>query len=482
MPKEHKKKMNKGKKRDREAHSTDLENQMEPSNPGQKIYLRLKIQTNPNKIGESSSNIINGESLATTDPEVNSPSNNETIVTSDQQLKNFLRLKLSGPKDVFEIIAERNAKSGRYVTRISEEQEEQSSNDEDEGSRTTPTSNPNFTRIDPIRRQDKRRAYQQSEESRAYQREYQRSYRQNRTNSIPEEIPSWESTRRTYEKSIRQNKVPKIALKNGLHFPEKVTCISELTRLEERLVEPRHTFQQLWTHNSVSGQYKSKGGIVNVPVNVDTTVSCLPRKYNDTETVHVRLARKLCFEKDYIKGNVSPSKVWVGAEYLASTTLYQEYDVSLSDRNVWNERNLNQESDNSNNMGIDEEIDEAEEEDELGYDETFDDEWEEDNVDEPLNIDATDTLIIDNNDNNISIRLAPGEVSYNSMTKSMARRFDRRAVERLDYLLYIKRKNTSSENQPFTAKDVSNDNYVTGLLSKDQAFKTFARVRSSSEY
>ncbi|KAI7890123.1 uncharacterized protein EV154DRAFT_552458, partial [Mucor mucedo] len=203
MPKEHKKKKNKGKKRDREAHSTDLKNQMEPSNPGQKIYLRLKIQTNPNKIGESSSNINTGESLATTDPEVNSQSNNETNVTSDQQPKNFLRLKLSGPKDVFEVIAERNAKKRRYATRISEEQEEQTSNDEDEGNGTTPASNPNFTRIVPISRQDKRRAYQQSEESRAYQREYQRSYRQNRTNSIPEEIPSWESTRRTFEKSIR---------------------------------------------------------------------------------------------------------------------------------------------------------------------------------------------------------------------------------------------------------------------------------------
>ncbi|KAG2209244.1 hypothetical protein INT47_005536 [Mucor saturninus] len=388
MPKEHKKKKNKGKKRDREAHWTDLENQMEPNNPGQKIYLRLKIQTNPNKIGESSSNIKNGESLATTDPEVNSPSNNETIVTSDQQPKNFLRLKSSGPKDVFE----RNAKRRRYATRISEEQEEQSSNEEDEGSETTLTSNPNFTRIDPISRQDKRRAYQQSEESRAYQREHQRSYRQNRTNSIPEEINSWESTRRTYEKSIREGPTVLCICCSGLFFIKDVSLVGKEVMLQKWKCDaavvqvafwtieynvfdnyknltvtkagsdkhyfcansPRHTFQQLWTHNGVSGQHKSKGGIVKVPVNADTTVSSLTRNFNDTETVHVRLARKLCFEKDYMKGNVSPSKVWVAAEYLASTTLYQE--------------NLNQEPDN-----IDEEIYEAEEEDELDYDETFDD-------------------------------------------------------------------------------------------------------------
>ncbi|KAI7870702.1 uncharacterized protein EV154DRAFT_121755 [Mucor mucedo] len=172
MPREHKKKKNKGKKRDREAHVAVLENQMGLSNPGQKIYLRLKIQTNPNIMGESSSETNTGEGSETTDHGVNGPSSSEKNVTSYQPPKNFIRIKLLGPRDVFDVIAERNAKKRRYATRISEEQEEHSSNDEDEGSRTTPTDDTNVIRMDPISRQDKRRAYQQSEESRAYQREY----------------------------------------------------------------------------------------------------------------------------------------------------------------------------------------------------------------------------------------------------------------------------------------------------------------------
>jgi hypothetical protein len=45
-----------------------------------------------------------------------------------------------------------------------------------------------------------------------------------------------------------------------------------MERLEERLVAPRHFFQSIFTHKGSSGQYRNKGGIVNVPVTVDTYI------------------------------------------------------------------------------------------------------------------------------------------------------------------------------------------------------------------
>lgn len=48
---------------------------------------------------------------------------------------------------------------------------------------------------------------------------------------------------------------------------------------------------------------------MNVPVNVDTTVSCLPRRLDDSHVTHLNLARRLQYKKDYIKGIISPAKV-----------------------------------------------------------------------------------------------------------------------------------------------------------------------------
>lgn len=107
----------------------------------------------------------------------------------------------------------------------------------------------------------------------------------------------------------KNNKLPTIAACNGLSFPTKVGCVDTLTRLEERLVAPRHIFQSLWTHKGIHGQYRSKGAIVNVPVMVDTMVSSFPRNYDDTSTVHVHLARKMEYTKNYMQGVISPAKV-----------------------------------------------------------------------------------------------------------------------------------------------------------------------------
>ncbi|KAL0579095.1 hypothetical protein ABG067_008668, partial [Albugo candida] len=65
--------------------------------------------------------------------------------------------------------------------------------------------------------------------------------------------------------------------------------------LEERLVAGRHVFQSIWTMQGTSGQYRSKGGIVNVPVN----------------------------------GNIDVSKVWVAAQHLVRKSAYSKYNIEV---------------------------------------------------------------------------------------------------------------------------------------------------------
>ncbi|OAD66251.1 hypothetical protein PHYBLDRAFT_71167 [Phycomyces blakesleeanus NRRL 1555(-)] len=106
-----------------------------------------------------------------------------------------------------------------------------------------------------------------------------------------------------------------------------------LTKSEERLVSSRHVFQSSWTHKGLSRKYRSKGGIVNVPVDVDTAVPSLSCNLNGTNTIYLSLSRRMCYVKDYIRSNTSPAKVWREIIFLQSTPLYQEYNITLS--NDW---------------------------------------------------------------------------------------------------------------------------------------------------
>ena len=103
-----------------------------------------------------------------------------------------------------------------------------------------------------------------------------------------------------------------------------------------------------------SGQFKSKGGIVNIPVSVDTSVSYLPRTMDDTRIVHVKLARKLSYKTNYRSGSVRPAMVWNAAEYLCGKPLYQRYGIHLTENNWFEEvataiNIFNNEAENENN-------------------------------------------------------------------------------------------------------------------------------------
>jgi hypothetical protein len=134
----------------------------------------------------------------------------------------------------------------------------------------------------------------------------------------------------TCYQSVKADKIPRLCLANGLHLPEIPTELASLTRLEERLVAARHVFQTIWTVMGQHGQFRCKGGIVNVPVCVDTTVSHLPRRFNDTNMLHLRLARRLEYQRNYADGNVRPNIVWEAARKLMDSPLYRELEITLS--------------------------------------------------------------------------------------------------------------------------------------------------------
>ncbi|CAO3626396.1 unnamed protein product [Mucor hiemalis] len=170
--------------------------------------------------------------------------------------------------------------------------------------------------------------------------------------------------------------------------------------------------------------------------------------------------------KDYIRGNIDSNLAWEVAHYLKSRSLFIKYDITLTDRNQWEEQNAVKDLEGETTEEVMEEIiydsfwDElivqlAEEGIEQAASENIPAEDGDDDADDEnsLNVLATDSLVTDSN---VSIRLAPGEgriplslirdrdsdflsfikifcgerldgadsISYFALTKSMARQFE----------------------------------------------------------
>ncbi len=98
---------------------------------------------------------------------------------------------------------------------------------------------------------------------------------------------------RTCHHNLIQGRGPKCSKANGMTFPNKPPVL-DLTALEERLIAPRIPFMQI-RELPRGGQLSIHGNIVNVPADVNTTVTLIPRPVNESETILIKLKRR----KDY---------------------------------------------------------------------------------------------------------------------------------------------------------------------------------------
>lgn len=309
---------------------------------------------------------------------------------------------------------------------------------------------------------------------------------------------------RTCSLAIEKGHIPKLCLSNGLNFPNVDEEILKLNRLEERLLAPRHVFQTIWTVRGHTGQFRTKGGIVNVPVDVDNTVSMLPRPLNQSNMIHVRVARKLEYIKDYMSGIVRPRLLYEAAKKFILKPLPVEEGIRLSED--WNF------GDNSDQ-----------------YDTDLEDEFYTKNA-------IHETLLVNNQQccsftglDDTSIRIAPAEhyiptsilfddkceymafpqifggyklhpihkekcIPFSDVAKSMVLRYDRRVAERGDFLLFLAKKlellklynnvgiclrKRTIKGRKVTANDMLDSSYVNGVIHHNDGYKVLRGIRSS---
>ncbi|OXA39864.1 hypothetical protein Fcan01_25227 [Folsomia candida] len=77
-------------------------------------------------------------------------------------------------------------------------------------------------------------------------------------------------------------------------------------------------------------QYGIRGGVVNVPNDMDIVAKVIPRRFDETSTVQVQLKRRMTYKHPYMFQTIRPYKVFHAANYLVRTELYKKEKVFLS--------------------------------------------------------------------------------------------------------------------------------------------------------
>ena len=125
--------------------------------------------------------------------------------------------------------------------------------------------------------------------------------------------------------AIRESKPPKLSVANGMKWPDKPPGLN-LHQLEERLIALRIPFMQI-RELPRGGQYSLKGNVINVPVDIQPTINCLPRPMDENFTVAIQLKKKLSYKKVDFKENVRPLRVLTALHWLMNNSeLYRNLE------------------------------------------------------------------------------------------------------------------------------------------------------------
>ena len=113
-----------------------------------------------------------------------------------------------------------------------------------------------------------------------------------------------------------------------MKWPDKPLEL-DLHQLEERLISLRIPFMQI-RELPRGRQYSLKGNVINAPVDIQPTVSCLPRPMDENFTIAIQLKKKLSYKKVDFKENVRPLKVLTALHWLVNKSeLYKRFGVEI---------------------------------------------------------------------------------------------------------------------------------------------------------
>ena len=122
---------------------------------------------------------------------------------------------------------------------------------------------------------------------------------------------------KTCDGSLSKGNMPVQAKANGLQLCSIPPELSNLNALELRLISLRVPFMKMVALPSGKQRY-IHGPAVNVPSNLDSICTMLPRLPTESELIALKLKRKLAYRGHYMYDYISPEKVMAALMWLKS--------------------------------------------------------------------------------------------------------------------------------------------------------------------
>ncbi|GBP70860.1 hypothetical protein EVAR_53524_1 [Eumeta japonica] len=132
----------------------------------------------------------------------------------------------------------------------------------------------------------------------------------------------------TCKRLLNKKSMPPLAKVNGFSYPNQPPDLPPLDPISERLISPRLPFMQVrrLRHDF---SYGIIGQVINVPVDVQEMVKCLPRQLNEDDVINVNIKGNLAYKSVYIRGYMSKSTISAWLNVLQKSPLYRLYEINV---------------------------------------------------------------------------------------------------------------------------------------------------------
>ena len=145
-------------------------------------------------------------------------------------------------------------------------------------------------------------------------------------------IPSFDNSFyicKTCDKKIFKHEIPCQSVNNNLKVYEMPPHLKDINKMERTVISQRILFSKIKI--MPKGQFpKIKGIVCNIPIETVEVCNVLPRTFEKSNLIFMKLKRKLCYNSNFIAQPVIPEKVFLALDHLKRVNnLYK--DVTVED-------------------------------------------------------------------------------------------------------------------------------------------------------
>ena len=141
----------------------------------------------------------------------------------------------------------------------------------------------------------------------------------------------------TCDRSLKRGKIPPQAKVNNMSLDEVPCELSCMNNIESRLLSKRIPFMKMVALPR-GKQTAIHGPAINVPTNLDTICTLLPRLPKDAEIIPLKLKRKLAYKSHYMYDSIRPELMLIALHWLKTNNkLYDDINVNSDWKAQWEE-------------------------------------------------------------------------------------------------------------------------------------------------